>query len=60
MVIQKEGDSAVFWISKEMDLEKAKSFVINTNITSRRDKKAEIKYFSGDFDAVEIEGKFIR
>lgn len=60
MVIQKEGDSAVFWISKEMDLEKAKSFVINPYINSRRVKKAEIKYFSGDFDAVEIEEKFIR
>ena len=60
IVIQKEGDNAVFWISKEMDLEKAKSFVINPYINSRRVKKAEIKYFSGDFDAVEIEGKFIR
>ena len=60
IVVQKEGDNAVFWISKEMDLEKAKSFVINPYINSRRVKKAEIKCFSGDFDAVEIEGKFIR
>ncbi len=60
IVIQKEGDKAIFWVSETADVEALKRFIIDSYIASRRVEQYEVKVVTNGFFEAKKDEKFKR
>lgn len=56
----KQNDKVTFWVQENADMEKAKQYIINPYMVSRRAKTYEVKPLSQKVKMIEYEGKIYR